>query len=1176
MQKKENIFRTTCSYCGTGCGVVVKKDGRNQLTVEGDKEHPVNKGMLCAKGMNLHHAAQDRGDRLLYPEMRWGRHHPMQRVSWDAAITRSAAVFKSIIGKYGADSVGFYVSGQCLTEEYYVANKLVKGFIGTSNIDTNSRLCMSSAVSAYTKMLGEDCVPVSYADIELADCFLIAGANPAWCHPILFRRIEAHKQNNPQVKIVVVDPRRTQSCAIADLHLRILPGTDIYLYHAIARILIENGKADETFIAEHTEGFESYRRSVFETTVEEAARICDVPEEDIRLAAQYIAGANGFLTLWAMGLNQSVIGVNKNLALISLNLLTGKIGRPGSGPFSLTGQPNAMGGRETGGLATVLAAHRQLNNPQHRKEVARFWGVESVPEKPGLTAVEMVEALERGDLKAVWIVCTNPLVSLPDSRRVEAALKNARFVVVQEISRRSDTLAFADVILPAAGHFEKEGTMTNSERRISHLSKVIDPPGEAKADAEILCLFAKAMGFPGFEYDSASDIFDEHCRLTKGTHIDISALSHERLQSSGTFQWPVPHKGHPGTERLFTDHAFYTPDKKARFYPLDEPGNRSPKPAKDFPLILTTGRIRDQWHTMTRTGKVNKLKQHIAKPYLEIHPLDALVRNISDGDVVEIRNGHGTVRVCAKVTDDIRKGVVFLPMHWGKTLMRDEARANNLTAMITDPVSKEPDLKFSPVEVKLYEKPFEKIVVAGAGAAAYRFLCTYRSLNRRDEIVVLSKEKHSFYNRVLLPEYTNDKLGWEDLRKFRAGELEELNVCLHEENEITGINRAEKFVIDKYGVRHDYDRLVLATGARANLPHDAPRGLDCIFTHRTRDDADQLKRYLRPGAHILIVGGGLLGLELAVALREADVAVSILQLGSRLMERQVDHIGGQLLLDFIDEKDIAVYMNDQLLHAWKDDGSGSMKVELRSGKIITASAMVYAVGTKPNIEFAQESGIESARGLLVNDYLQTSDPDIFAIGEIAEHNGKTLGITSAAEKQADVLARFLNGDLQSTYDGAVPMNILKLSGLDFCSIGIPEIPAGTDGYDEILFIDKSMRYYKKCIIRSDRLVGAILVGDKSEFVEFKNLIENRIELSEKRLQLLRSGKKAEPVAGTLVCSCNQVGSGNLQRLIRSGHATLHALCEQSGAGTGCGSCKPEIQQILKKALHNDKAEIVFP
>ena len=1165
-EKKENSFKTTCSYCGVGCGIVVKKDRKNKLVVEGDTDHPVNKGMLCSKGMNLHYAIQDISDRLLYPEMRWSRHHPYQRVSWDAAMKRSAAVFRSIIEKYGPDSVGFYVSGQCLTEEYYIANKLVKGFLSTNNIDTNSRLCMSSAVAAYTSMLGEDAVPISYDDIELADCFLIAGANPAWCHPILFRRIDAHKQNNPNVKIIVVDPRKTQSCALADVHLQITPGTDIYVYNAIARILIENGEVDYNFISGHTEEFEQYRDSVFKFTVEEAARICDVPVEAIRLTANYIASAKGFLTLWAMGLNQSVIGVKKNFAIISLNLLTGHIGKPGSGPFSLTGQPNAMGGREVGGLATMLAAHRSIENEQHRKEVAAFWGVESISEKPGLTAVQMVEAFEREELKAVWIVCTNPLVSLPDSKRVEAALKKARFVVVQEISKKSDTVMFADVVFPAAGHFEKEGTMTNSDRRISHLAKVINPPGEAMADADILCMFAKAMGFKGFDYQAPAEIYDEHCRLTKGTNIDISGLSYHRLRSQGTFQWPVPSADHQGTARLFTDHSFYTPTKKAKFFPLDHPENLSEPTTKDFPLILTTGRIRDQWHTMTKTGKVNKLRQHIDKPYLEIHPHDALIRNINDGDVVVAENDRGSVRVCVKVTDEIKKGVVFLPMHWGKLLTQDHARTNNLTSMLADPVSKEPDFKFSAVEVKLYRKPVEKIIVAGAGAAAHRFLCAYRSLNQQDEILIISKEKNSFYNCVLLPGYVNDTLGWDKLQKFKNGEVEVLDVTLQPENEITGINREQKFVIDKYGRKHGYDKLILATGSRAYMPKDAPINLDRVFTMRTRQDADRLKKYVKPGGHILIIGGGLLGLELAVSMREINVLISILQLGSRLMERQIDNIAGQLLLDFVDEKDITVYMNDQLLHIIKDETSGKLSVQLRSGKIITTDAIVYAVGTRPNIEFAQEAGIESARGIMVNDYLQTNDPDIFAIGEIAEHNGMTLGITSAAEKQAEALARFIHGDLQSAYDGAVPMNILKLPGLDLCSIGIPEIPANNEGYDEILFIDKSMRYYKKCIIKDDRLVGAILVGDKSEFAEFKSLIENKVELSEKRLQLLRSGKKAEPVIGKLICSCNQVGTGNLHQLINQGGKSLHELCQRSGAGLGCGSCKPEIQQILKERI----------
>jgi ferredoxin-nitrate reductase len=1148
-----------------GCGIVVKKDRKGNLSVEGDKDHPVNKGMLCSKGMNLHYAMQDKSDRLLYPEMRWSRNHPAERVSWDIAMQRASAVFKSIIQTYGPDAVGFYVSGQCLTEEYYLANKLTKGFIGTNNIDTNSRLCMSSAVAGYSKTLGEDSVPVSYEDIELADCFFITGANPAWCHPILFRRLEAHKQNNPETKIIVVDPRKTQTAAMADLHLAITPGSDIFLYNAIARVLIENGEVDYEFISRHTQGFDQYRDAVFKYTLEEASKECDVSISEIKLAASWIAQSKGFLTLWAMGLNQSSIGVNKNIALISLNLITGHIGKPGSGPFSLTGQPNAMGGREVGGLATMLAAHRSYANPAHRKEVAAFWGVESISETPGLTATQMIEALERGDLKAVWIICTNPIVSLPDTRRAEAALRKARFVVVQDISRKSDTLDFADLILPAAGHFEKEGTMTNSERRISHLEKVTNPPGEALADTEILCRFAQAMGYHGFDYQSTSEIFDEHCRLTKDTNLDISGLSYEDLQKRGTIQWPVPSKGHAGTARLFEDNVFFTASKKAQLLPIENPANQSEPLTGDFPLILTTGRIRDQWHTMTKTGKVRKLKQHIDKPYVEINPIDALIRNINDGDIVEVENMRGTVRVPAKVTSDIKRGVVFLPMHWGKIMNKDHARANNVTSTIVDPVSKEPDFKFAAVEVRRYVKPIEKIIVVGAGAAAYRFIQTYRQLNTTDVISVFSKERDPFYNRVLLPEYVNNSLSWEKLQKFRQGELEALDVNLHVENEIVLMNRTQKYVVDKFGQRHFYDKLIVATGSRANIPKEAPVHLPGIFTMRMRKDADALKAYLKNNGHVLIIGGGLLGLELAASLREMDINISIIQLSSRLMERQIDNLAGQLLLDFVEEMEIKVHLNDQVQTIDEVPTGNGISVLLRSGKTIKVDAVVYAVGTRPNIEIVQEAGIECARGVVVNDYLQTSDPSVFAMGEIAEHRGTMLGITSAAEKQADIAAKFINGDMQSVYEGAVPMNILKFSDLDLCSIGTAEIPVDGEGYDEILFIDKSMRYYKKCIVKDDRLVGAVLVGDKSEFAEFKTLIESEVELSEKRMQLLRSGKKGVPVIGKLLCSCNQVGEGNIRKLVDEGCTSLPEICQTSGAGLGCGSCKPEIQRIIRQA-----------
>lgn len=1165
-------YKTTCSFCGVGCGIIVKKDRNSRLTVEGDPDHPVNKGMLCSKGINLPYVVQDTSDRLLYPQMRWSRDHPPERVTWDAAMRRAAAVFSSTIKKYGPDSVGFYVSGQCLTEEYYIANKLVKGFLGTNNIDTNSRLCMSTAVAAHTSMLGEDAVPVCYDDIELSDCLLIAGANPAWCHPILFRRIEAHKLANPGVKIIVVDPRKTQSCAIADLHLQILPGTDVYLYHGIARVLLENGDVDYDFISKHTENFEDYRSALLKMSVTEFAGACDVPERDVRLAAQWISDSRGFLTMWAMGLNQSSIGFRKNSALISLNLLTGKIGKPGSGPFSLTGQPNAMGGREVGGLATMLAAHRSISNPAHRKEVEEFWQGGQVSDKPGLTAVQMLEALERGELKALWVICTNPVVTWPDARRAEAALRNARFLVVQDISQKSDTVKLADLVLPAAGHFEKEGTMTNSERRISHLQKIIDPPGEARPDADILLAFAKAMGFKGFDHSSPADIYREHAQLTKNTNIDIGGLSYERLKAGGPVQWPVHDGNHKGTARLFTDHRFYTPTGKARFPRSNEADNLSEPATPEFPLILTTGRIRDQWHTMTKTGKVNKLKRHIAKPFLEIHPLDAEPRGIHDGAVVVVKNNRGRVQVKARVTTDIRKGVVFLPMHWGLAFNDDLARTNNLTSTLTDPVSQEPDFKFSTVEVERYVKKEEKIIIAGAGAAAYRFICSYRALNVTDSITVISKEKDIFYNRVLLPEYANEKLSWARLQKFKPGEMESLDIDLQPGNSIVSINRADKFITDARGQRLYYDKLILATGSRANLPKDAPSGLAGVFTMRTREDADKLRNYLPPGSSVLVVGGGLLGLELASSLRDIDMNVSVAQLGSRLMERQVDHQGGELLLDFIEERGITVYMNDQVQTVTPvvQHEMQELQVRFRSGKTILVKALVYAVGTQLNIEYAIDAGLDAARGVIVNDRMQTSDPDIFAVGEIAEHRGRTFGITAAAEKQADVLAQFIAGDMQSTYEGSASMNILKLEGLDLCSIGLPDVPPGEEGYDEIIFIDKAKRYYKKCVIKDDRLVGAILIGDKNEFPEFKDLIENQTELSEKRLELLRSRRKVESPVGRIVCSCNNVGYGNITKLISAGCSTLHDLCATSGAGLGCGSCKPEIQQMISSTMNAGK------
>ncbi|MES2851889.1 MAG: molybdopterin-dependent oxidoreductase [Bacteroidota bacterium] len=1168
MQNSE--IKTTCSYCGVGCGIIVTNDSKNGVSVTGDKNHPVNKGMLCSKGMNLHYVVNDTSDRILYPEMRWSKSHPMERVSWDTALERAAAVFTSIIKKHGPDSVGFYISGQCLTEEYYLVNKLVKGFLKTNNIDTNSRLCMSSAVVGYKKTFGEDAVPIAYDDIELADTFLITGANPAWCHPILFRRIEQHKEKNPKVKIIVVDPRKTDSALNADLHLQIIPGTDIILYHALAKRLIEQGYADTDFIKNHTENFKLYKDLVLASSLEKASKLCGIPVNDIKLAADIIGKAKGFLSLWAMGLNQSAIGVDKNTALLNLSLLTGQVGKPGSGPFSLTGQPNAMGGREVGGMANLLAVHKELNNPVHRKEVADFWGVEDISEKPGLTATEMFDALESGKMKAIWVICTNPLVSLPDSRRVEKALANAKFVVVQEISHNADTSKFADLLLPAAGWLEKEGTMTNSERRISYLPKGINAPGEALPDVEILTRFAKKMNFSGFNFNTTEDIYKEYCLMTKNTSIDISFLNYNRLKNEGTFQWPVPDYGHPGTPRLFTDKKFYTPSQKAIFNLPTAIENTSEQPSNQFPFILTTGRIRDQWHTMTKTGKVSRLMTHIPSPMLEINPIDAYKAAIKSGDIVVVTSKNGTVRVKAKVSDSIREGVLFLPMHWGKQLENDLNRTNNLTNTVVDPTSKEPDFKFTTVAVAKYVKPFEKIAVVGAGAAAFRFIQNYREINTSDEIIVFSNEENPFYNRVLLPEYVTAELSWEQLLKIKDEALSKLNITMKSNVSIDTINAKENTILDSDGIVHTFDSLILATGSRPFIPENAQLHLPGRFTIRKKEDADRLKNYLDDTnlppeeQHVVIVGGGLLGLELAAALKHKKVKITIIQRASRLMERQLDRISSKLLAEEVQLRDIQIYFDNEVSTVFETENPNEIEIALKSGRIITANAIVYTIGTIPNIELAKESGISCGRGVKVNQYLQSSNPNIFAIGEIAEFNNQLFGITSAAEEQADVLANFMAGDISSFYKGSVLMNILKLEDINLCSIGEIEIPENDDSYEEIVFSDLGKRYYKKCIVKNDLLVGAILMGDKNEFAEFKTMIESKIELSDKRNTLLRGSSNAKPVLGKLVCSCSQVGSGNIEEAIKSGVTNFTELCKTTGAGLGCGSCKTEVKEILAK------------
>ncbi len=1159
---------TICPYCGVGCGLSLTQTAPGVLELEGRKDYPVNRGSLCSKGRYLHHTSMNHENRLTAPTVKDGN-GIAQPVSWETAMDIMADAFRNAQRSHGNDSVGMYVSGQCLTEEYYLANKITKGFLSTNNIDTNSRLCMSSAVMGYKAVFGDDLVPASYEDLDLCSCFLVAGANPSWCHPILWRRVEARKEAHPETKIIVVDPRRTETCAFADLHLQILPGTDIYLFNAIASQLLEQGWIDQDYLTAHCEEEDAFRAQLGSLSLSERAEKCGIPEEEIKLAAQWIGESQTFMSLWTMGLNQSRIGTDKNIALIQLSLLRGAVGKPGCGPLSLTGQPNAMGGREVGGMATLLASHYHLNNKEHRKEVQQFWGCKPIRTKPGLTAMEMVEALENGKLKVLWIVATNPAVSFPDQDRFAKAIQNADLVVVQDFTSKADTLAFADIVLPAATWLEKDGTMTNSERRISRVRKLMDAPGDALPDAEIFIRFAHAMGWrTSFRYEHVSEVFDEYARMTKGRPTDITGVSYARLDKEGSVQWPCP-EGSKGTTRLFEDGKFATVSGKANLIAVPDQAPELPL-GKDYPLVLTTGRIRDQWHTMTRTGKVKRLNLQEPAPGLEVHPRDAEKFRLKDGWPVRVESPYGQATLVTKISENVRESMVFAPMHWGRKHNGGKGLINRVVEGPVDPKSSQPDFKFTPVKISPVKKFPKRIVVVGAGAGALQFVTSYREFNRDDEVIVLGKEPRGFYNRILLPEYLTGELSWETLVTLKDEEVPGFNLQFEQGVSISAVNPEDKTVLAEDGRCWSYDTLVLSTGSRAFVPPGVPMEMPGIYTMRTKADADAARKDLGDEGRVLVMGGGLLGIELAASLDAAGFDCDVIEMAPRLMLRQLDETAGGLLKLELEERGIGVFTGDCIVEYLTDKKGNFSGAKTRGGLVIHADLLFVAVGTRPNIEYLDESGLECNRGVIVNDHLQTSDPYIFALGEIAEHQGMLYGITAGAQDQAKIAARFIAGDDWSSYSGSTLFNILKIHGREVRAAGLNEIPEGSEEdpqWEDVIFHDKRKRIYQRCIVHRNRLVGAQFIGNADPWEDCKRWIDQGIELEAERDSLLRGAAEArEPVKGRLVCTCNQVGEKNLQDAIHNGCVDLEALCSKTRAGTGCGSCRPDVKRILETAL----------
>jgi len=1179
---------TGCPYCGTGCGLIAQVADGQVTSVKGDPRHPVNHGATCRKPLRLPEALTA-ADRATDPLWRDSRDERWRTLTWRQTIAALTSRLRQVSAEHGPDAIAFYISGQLLTEDYYAVNKLAKGFFGTNNVDSNSRLCMSSAVAGYTGAFGSDGPPSSYTDIDQAGHMLLLGSNTSACHPIVWARIRRRQAEG--ATITVVDPRRTPTAEMADIHLQVRPGADLPLLSAMLGVLDAEGLVDRAFMERHTIGAQEALAAAAEWTPERAAEVTDIPAEQIIAAARAFGTPRRAMALWSMGANQSTVGTLKNRALINLCLATGNIGRPGTGPLSLTGQPNAMGGRETGGLAHLLPGYRKVTDPDHRTEMRGLWNIPSdapgISPIPGIPATELVDALEDDRVKVVWIVATNPVVSQPDAARFIAALRRADLVIVQDAYHPTETSALAHVVLPGAQWAEKEGTQTNSDRRVSLMRRIVAPPGVALPDWEIFAKVGRALGYrEQFGWRTAAEVFDEYTRTTDGRLCDISGLSHARLAQAGPMQWPVPSRGaagvdHDGTERLYTGHRFPTADGRARMSPTPHAEPADP-PDGDHPIVLTTGRLPHQWHTMTRTGKAKDLMAAEPEPFIELHADDARRAGVTDGEKVLIRSRRGNAAVRARISDTVAPGVAFAPFHWGALHLDPGVNAlNGVVTRAIDPISRQAELKASAIRVEPIPAKTHPPRVATNGGAARRLviigggmagMATADALLAHAPaggapwaVTIIGAEPDPPYNRILLSGVLALTVGAGNLALHHPKWFTDRNVTLRLGVPVRQILTAEQHVELVNGDTIEYDELVIATGSRPFRPPIPGIDLPGVHVLRTRGDTTAIAAAAGPARRGIIIGGGLLGLEAARGLREHGVRTTVVHLADRLMEQQLDEPAAKLLDRSLRELRITTVTGARTEEILGTDHVTGLR--LAGGKQIPADLVILAAGIQPEIDLARTAGLELGRGILVDDELRTSIPKIRAVGECAEHRGRVYGLWAPLLAQARTLGASLAGQ-PAAFHGAIPATTLKVAGIElFCCGRV----TAHDHDQELLSLDtRNGRYWRLLISQDGRLAGAILLGDLRNARALRELLASGEPVPDTLLAEFTAGGSSGPDYGTLagdpdanVCSCQSVTRGQIIDAIRSRSlATVEQVSEHTGASTGCGGCRPDVAIIL--------------